>query len=315
MRRTSYTQPAPNFCPKGRKTHQTMLTVGAVEVSRVAELELELPGTLLPDWRSELANEHLDWLLPRFYVPNRDRFPVSIHSWLLRSGTKTILIDTCAGNGKTRPTYRRLERLDTPYLDRLASAGVRPEDVDFVICTHLHVDHVGWNTTYVEGQWRPTFPNAQYILSRLDCEARDPAHGHAREGTPEHAIYADSVLPVMEAGQARIVDGDEEVDEYIDLVPARGHSPGQMAVRVQSRGCEALFVGDVMHHPLQIRFPEWNSRLCEDGENARKTRRRILEHCAAHGSLLLPAHFAAPHYGRVCRSGNSYAFVPGDKPV
>lgn len=292
-----------------------LLSVGDFEVRRIAELDVELPTALLPDWRREFADEQLHWLVPRFYRPERDRFPVSIHTWLLRASRNTVLIDTCAGNGKERPTYRRLGGLKTPYLDNLASAGVRPQDVDFVICTHFHVDHVGWNTKLIDGRWQPTFPNAQYLFSRLEREARDPAYGTAREGTAEHQIYVDSILPVIEAGQARFVEGNEEIVNGLDLMPTPGHSPGHLAVLLRSRGKEALFTGDVMHHPLQIRFPDWNSNLCENREMARETRRRVLERCADNGSLLLPAHFAAPHYGRVRRSEESFRFLPGDEAV
>lgn len=290
-----------------------MLFVGNMVVARIEELNLELWSTLLPNWHRDMADQHRGWLVPNFYVPEKDMFKVSIHSWLVKTPRHRILIDTCAGNQKNRPTFKLLNELDTPWLDRLKGAGVSPEEVDFVICTHIHVDHVGWNTRQVGGRWVPTFPNATYVLSRLEREARDPAYGVAKQGSPDHMIFLDSILPVIEAGQAMMVEGDEALAEGVDLVPARGHAPGQMAVRMRSLGEEAMFVGDVMHHPLQIYYPSWNTNLCEDPDLAQRTRVRILEHCAQHDSLLAPAHFASPHCGHVIRRERGFAFVPSER--
>jgi glyoxylase-like metal-dependent hydrolase (beta-lactamase superfamily II) len=286
-----------------------MRRIGDVEVTRIEEVNLREPPIMFAEWRKEMAGEY-DWLVPDFYIPEADNFQVSIHSWLLRTPSHTILIDTCGGNAKVRPASPRFHQLNTPYLERLQAAGVAPGDVDYVICTHFHVDHVGWNTRLVEGRWVPTFPKATYILSRIECEARDPRRDPSKAPTPGNLIFLDSVLPVIEAGQARLVEGDERILEGIGLMPTHGHSPGQMAVRVQSRGEEGMFIGDVMHHPLQIYNPGWNSRFCEDAETARRTRLRVLGHCADHDSLMLPAHFARPHCGKVVRRGERFAFVP-----
>jgi len=287
-----------------------MPRIGDIEVTRIEEVNLREPPILFAEWRKEMADEYRDWLVPDFYSPDADTFHVSIHSWLLRTPRHTILIDTCGGNAKLRPASPRFHQLDTPYLERLAAAGVAPADVDYVICTHFHVDHVGWNTRLVDGRWVPTFPKATYVLSRLECEVRDPRRTPGKEPTPGNLIFNDSILPVIESGQARMVEGDERVLEGIDLTPTHGHSPGQMAVRVQSRGEEGMFIGDVMHHPLQVYHPNWNSRFCEDPEAARRTRLRVLEHCAEHQSLVLPAHFATPHCGKVVRREGRFAFVP-----
>jgi len=287
-----------------------MRRIGDVEVTRIEEVNLREPPIMFAEWRKEMADQYRDWLVPDFYVPEADNFNVSIHSWLLRTPRNTILIDTCGGNAKERPASPRFNHLDTPYLERLKSAGVAPEDVDYVICTHSHVDHVGWNTRLVEGRWVPTFPKATYILSRTECEARDPRRDPSKAPTPGNLIFLDSILPVIEAGQARLVEGDEHILDGIELMPTSGHSPGQMAVRVQSRGEEGMFIGDVMHHPLQVYNPEWNSRFCEDPETAKRTRLKVLQHCADHDSLMLPAHFARPHCGKVVRRGERFAFIP-----
>lgn len=289
-----------------------MLRVGDFEVRRIEELELELGSALLPDWRQEMASQNHAWLTPDFYVPESDRFKVSIHSWLVQRGEHRILIDTCAGNHKVRPTFKLVNELSTPWVDRLADAGVLPEDVDFVICTHFHVDHVGWNTHLVSGRWVPTFPNAKYVFPRLEWEALDPAFGIAKPGSAGHMIFLDSILPVIESGQATFVEGGESIVEGVDLLPARGHSPGQVMVRIRSKGEEAMFVGDVLHHPLQICHPDWNSSLCEDALGARRTRLGVLNHCAQHASLLAPAHFGRPHCGKVRQERSGFTFVPSE---
>lgn len=285
--------------------------IGDIEVLRIEELALLEPPSLFAEWRKEMASDYAAWLGPDFYLPETDQFQVSIHSWLLKTPQHNILIDTCGGNAKERPASARFHQLDTPYLARLEAAGLAPEDVDFVICTHFHVDHVGWNTRLVDGHWLPTFPNATYILSRIECESRDPRRNPAAPLTPGNQIFLDSVLPVIESGQARLVEGDENIVDGINLIPTRGHSPGQMAVRVQSAGEEGLFIGDVMHHPLQIYKPEWNSRFCENPDEARRTRLKVLHHCADHNSLMLPAHFGHPHAGKVIRRGELFSFLPG----
>lgn len=286
------------------------LRVGDTEVLRVHEIEFALRSTLLPDWKQGRVPMDLACLAPDFYDARNDRFRVSIHSWLLKHGTLRILIDTCAGNRKHRPGFKLLHELDTPWLSRLGQAGVQPERVDFVVCTHFHVDHVGWNTRLVDHRWVPTFPNARYIFPRLEREALDPAFGIAKPGSSEHAIYLDSILPIIEAGQAVFVEGDESITPGVDLMPVPGHSKGQIAVRVHSRGAEAMFVGDVVHHPLQIHHPEWNSALCEDPVMARDTRVKVLHHCARNASLIAPAHFARPHCGRVVRDSSGFRFLP-----
>lgn len=289
-----------------------MIRLGDVTISRVEEVLLHEEESLFAEWSPEMVPEFADLVGPGLYDPDAGAFIVSIHSWLLRVGDKTIVIDTCGGNCKERPKSPRFHQLDLPYLERLKAAGVSPEDVDYVICTHLHIDHVGWNTRLVGGEWIPTFPNATYIISQTENDACDPSKTDAEVPTWLLDPYLDSVRPVIEAGLVRFVRGDEELLEGVELMPAPGHSPGQMAVNVRSRDEEALFIGDVTHQPLQIHNPSWNSKYCQDAKRARDTRVRILEHCAERNCLVLPAHYAPPHYGRVKRKGDAFSFVPGD---
>jgi len=286
-----------------------MIQLGDVEIRRIEELMVLEPTATFAGWQRHVAAEQ-PWLVPNYYDAAADAFVTSIATWLVKTPEHTIIIDTGSGNHKDRPLSPRFNQLDTPYLARLKAAGVEPKDVDLVLLTHLHVDHVGWNTVRSGERWVPTFPNATYVMSRIEREWRDPARTTATRPAAADLPFLDSVLPVIEAGQAKLVEGNETVADGIDLMPTPGHAPGQMAVRIRSRGEEALFIADVMHQPIQIYYPDWNSKYCEDQTLAPVTRRRVLDYCADTGCLMLPAHFGAPFCGRVVRKGDGFAFVP-----
>ncbi len=225
--------------------------IGAVRVTRVEEMcgPIVSPRDWFSDFDEEELARHLTWLAPRYYEVASQRMISSIHSWILRTPRRVILIDTCTGNHKVRPGWDAFHMLNTPYLERLQAAGVAPEDVDVVLCTHLHVDHVGWNTRLDGGRWVPTFPNAQYLMSRAD---HDYFASTARDAeTPElvRNTYNDSVLPVVEQKLAVMVEGTEELADGLRLVPAPGHTPGQVRLDLSSAGQRAVFCGDVLHHP------------------------------------------------------------------
>ena len=286
----------------------TSFAIGAATVTRIEETyEPNFDAAkFFPDWRAETVQQHKDWMLPHHYDASSGSLKLSVHSWLVRVGGRTILIDTCVGNGKARPTMPKWHQMQTGYLDRLAEAGVRPDQIDMVMCTHLHSDHVGWNTRLDNGRWRPTFPNARYVFSKLDYEYyRTPA---PEQGPASVAAFHDSVLPVVEAGLAHMVSGTHQVDEHISLDPAPGHTPGTVAITLASRGERALFSGDILHHAIQVHEPTWNSVGCVDGVSARTSRRKVLEECAGTGGVLMPAHFGIPFACHVDAKGNR--FVP-----
>ncbi len=136
-------------------------------------------------------------MIPDCFSKAEEKFIASVHSWVLRTKHNTILIDSCAGNDKHRPSLPRFHQLKLPFLERLATAGVTPESVDFVLCTHLHADHCGWNTRLLDGRWVPTFPNAKYVFSKAE---QDHWAGPAGRQGFNAGVYADSVLPVVESG-------------------------------------------------------------------------------------------------------------------
>jgi glyoxylase-like metal-dependent hydrolase (beta-lactamase superfamily II) len=287
----------------------TNVTIGAARLTRIEELyaaDWDAPA-FFPDWRPELVQDHLGWMAPNHFEPAKNCLKLSIHSWLIRLDGRSILVDTCIGNHKPRPARPKWHLMETRYLQRLAEAGIRPDEIDLVMCTHLHADHVGWNTRLDNGRWVPTFPNARYLFSKADYDHylaldRDPAK------PTNHGSFRDSVRPVVEAGLAQMVTGAHAVDEHLSLDPAPGHTPGTVVVKLASRGESALLCGDVLHHAIQVHYPRWNSFVCADAEQARASRRHVLEDCSGSGALLLPTHFGAPFTCRIEAKGG--AFLP-----
>jgi glyoxylase-like metal-dependent hydrolase (beta-lactamase superfamily II) len=282
-----------------------MQLIGDIRVARVVENEGPFApvGFLLPDFRSEMLEEHR-WLRPQ-YVDQEIRALMSFHSYVLRTRHHTILIDGCVGNGKERPERPMWHRQEGPYLERLAQAGVRPEEIDVVFCTHLHADHVGWNTRLRDGRWVPTFPNARYIFARREYEHWERLHRAGQK--PNHDSFTDSVLPVMEARQADLVESDHEIETGIHLEAAYGHTPGTCLMHVKSRGAHGVFIGDVMHTPVQLADPGLSSRFCSDPAQSAATRRALCERYAETATLLYTGHFPAPSAARVVRRGAGFS--------
>jgi glyoxylase-like metal-dependent hydrolase (beta-lactamase superfamily II) len=292
-------------------------TVGPVSVTRIEEMlgyGSFPPAQYFTGFEREVLERNLGWLVPNHYAPEKDAIITSVHSWLIRTPRHTILLDCCAGNHKERTYWPRFHQLDTPFLERLAAAGARPEDIDIVLCTHLHADHIGWNTVLRDGRWVPTFPNAKYLFSRKENDFWDPRINVAGADDPGRRIaYQDSVLPVVEAGQAQLVDGLHAIDDQLLVEPAPGHTPGHILLKLAAAGRAGVFCGDVLHHPLQIYAPHWNSQFCELPDEARATRRKLLEHCAEKRALLFPTHFGAPHVAAIAAQAGGFAarFVTG----
>lgn len=281
--------------------------VGDVSVTRVTEQCRPgfAPEFLYPDWDAAVLEAHRALMIPDCFDVAEQKFIASIHTWVLRTSHHTILIDSCCGNGKDRPQVPRFHQLNLPFLERLAAAGVTPGEVDYVLCTHLHADHCGWNTRLVDGRWVPTFPNAKYVFSKAEHDHWSGPAG--REGF-NAGVFEDSVLPVIASGQAELIDGEGSVGEGLTFHPTPGHSVGHVAIRLAAGGQEGLFSGDLMHQPLQIYRPDWNSRFCDHAEDARASRRWLLERAAERASTVFTAHFANSSAGFVSRTGDRFSW-------
>jgi len=294
--------------PAGASPHRC----GHFEILRVKETlgAAFPPAHLLPGLPPGAIEAHLDWLAPRHYDTAKQRLVMGTHSWIVRSGRHTVLVDTCIGNHKLRPSSPGFDRLELPYLKRLAEAGLRPEDIDYVLCTHLHVDHVGWNTQLDNGRWVPTFPRAKVLCSRAELASAEAKANADAPGEDDRAVWQDSVLPVLEAGAIQALDGEHAIEEgrqgFLRVQPTPGHTPGHVVLRAESQGQRMLFAGDICHHPLQVCHPDVNSRFCEDAVAARSMRRRVLADCAESGALFAPAHWGAPHAGHIHAAGEAF---------
>ena len=285
-------------------------TVGGIVWHRVVETEGPefAPGFLLPDASPEALAPHRGWLEPRFLDPVSGKLVLAVQSYLLRTSRHVVLVDSCVGNGKERRFHAPWSRRASPeWLDRLAAFGAAPEDVDFVLCTHLHADHVGWNTRLVDGRWTPTFPNARYVFARTELEYWLALNEKGKKYSD--GCIDDSVLPVIEAGQAEIVADDHALDDEIRLRPSPGHTPGHVCIELASGGRRAVLSGDVCHTPLQCREPGWSAVGCADRARSAATRRAFLDaHCET-DVLVMTAHFPSPSTGYVRRMGEAFDFV------
>ncbi len=285
-------------------------TVGGIEWRRIVESEepdFEV-GFLLPDATPDALAPHRAWLEPRFLDPATDKAVMAMQSYVLRTRRRTVLVDTCVGNHKERRFHPPwAHRTQTRYLDNLAALGLAPDDVDFVMCTHLHADHVGWNTRLLDGRWVPTFPNARYLFARTEYE-----HWIAlNEGGKKYSdgCIDDSVLPVVEAGQAEVVADDYEFDDEISFALAPGHTPGHVAIGLASQGQRAVLSGDICHTPLQCREPGWSAVGCSDRARSAATRRAFLERHCDTDTLVMTAHFPSPSVGFVRARGEAFDWV------
>lgn len=282
-------------------------TVGQATITRVEETYLpSYPLTqIFPEFTAAHRAEHEHWLAPHHYEAETGNIKLAVHSWLLKIGGQTILIDACCGNNKVKPGRPFWNMLNEPYLERLAAAGAQPEEIDMVMCTHLHHDHVGWNTQQKDGKWVPTFPNARYVFSRPDVDYFSRLDA-SDEGPAELGTFRECVVPILEYGRADLVDGPHRLNEFIEIEPAPGHSPGHVFFKLESKGERGVFIGDVWHHLLQVYYPDWNFPKNSDPVQARVSRRKVLDWCAATGALVMPGHVGLPFAGRIEKVADGY---------
>ena len=275
--------------------------VGKVKITKIVELETVGSTRFILPLATNEEIQKLPWLIPHF-ANDEGRLKMSIHSLLVETPSHRIIVDTGLGNdkqGRSVPTWNN--RKD-PFLDKLTAAGFPPDSIDTVLCTHLHVDHVGWNTKLVGGKWVPTFPKARYLFGRTEYEYwRD----HSTE-PDKQAVFNDSVKPIVDADRADLIPGDHRLSDEISMIPTPGHSPGHMSIHIKSNGEEGLLTGDVAHHPCQMAHLDWSSTADSDAKQSAVTRRELFSRFADTPTLVIGGHFNAGH---VKREGDAFKFI------
>jgi glyoxylase-like metal-dependent hydrolase (beta-lactamase superfamily II) len=275
--------------------------IGDVTVTKIVELEVTGGSRFILPQASYEEALRIGWLQPHF-ADQTGRLKMSIHALVVETPDRRIIVDTCLGNDKQNRRIPTWNNLQGPFLADLAVAGYPRDSIDTVLCTHLHVDHVGWNTMLTDGKWVPTFPRARYLMGRVEF-----AHWREQQARDDMAaVFADSVAPIYEAGLAELVETDHQVCGEVSLVPTLGHTPGHVSVRISSRGEEALITGDFMHHPCQIARPDWSSTADGDPDQARVTREHMLEELCGRPVLVIGTHFAGATAGHIVRDGDTY---------
>jgi len=275
--------------------------IGEVTVTKIVELEVTGGSRFILPQAAYEDVLPIAWLQPDF-ADERGRLKMSIHALVLETPSRRIIVDTCLGNDKENRRIPTWNKLQTSFLADLAAADYARETIDTVVCTHLHVDHVGWNTMLVDGGRVPTFPKARYLMGRAEY-----AHWtNQLERADMTAVLVDSVIPVWDAGLVDLVETDHRICYEISLVPTPGHTPGHVSVRIASCGEEALITGDFMHHPCQIARPEWSSTADSDPLLARRTREQMLTSLADTPTLVIGTHFAGRTAGHVVRDGAAF---------
>ena len=275
--------------------------VGAVTITKIVEIE-GAGGTkfILPQASPDRVRE-MSWLIPR-YATEEGKLRMAIQSYVVEAGKRRIVVDTCLGNDKQGRHIPIWNNLNTPYLFKLTEAGFAPETVDTVICTHLHVDHVGWNTKLVSGKWVPTFPNAKYLLGKKEYEFWNGFE----ESREQKAVFADSVKPVVDAGQAELIGNEHQISDEVSTFPTPGHSPGHMSIRIRSEGEEAVLLGDVAHHPVQFEHLDWSSTFDSDPNASAKMREQLFGKLAGTNTRVFGGHFEP---GYVVKEGKAFRLL------
>lgn len=288
--------------------HELRWAIGDVRVTRVVEQETAVPaGGLLPTSSPDVLARHAGWLAP-WALDADGNLGLSIHALGVASEGRRIVVDTCVGQRPLPGLYATMSN-DGSFLGALADAGFAREDVDTVICTHLHFDHVGWNTMLADGEWVPTFPNARYLLARPEYEHWRDAGAPAREAASA-VTFDDTVTPLFDHGVVDLVEVDHAVTGEVSLTPTPGHSPGHVSVRIRSNGEEAIITGDCVHSAVQLAEPTWHASVDSDPEQSTATRRALVADCLARGVLVIGTHFPPPTAGHIVEVDGDVQFRP-----
>jgi glyoxylase-like metal-dependent hydrolase (beta-lactamase superfamily II) len=269
------------------------MKVGNAEIIRVEEYHgLGFPPkAFLPDWDDTLVSKHLEWMVPGHYSPVDGRLVGSVHSWVIKLPNLTVLVDTCSGNHKSRPDSPFFSMMNSQYLENLAAAGVDPDDVDIVFCTHLHIDHVGWNTRLLDGRWVPTFKNAKYVASRVEF---DRIVSQSEMNADDENMMEDTIQPLVDTDQWLLIEPPYSICDELVIERSAGHTAGHCHLKLTTSAGQVLFTGDIIHHPIQVYFPKWSSAACAEPAVAAATRTKVLQEVSETGTWLMPVHFAKP---------------------
>ena len=284
------------------------LAAGDLTIHRLIEQETTfLPALeLLPGLTAEVLAENRPWMRNAGAIDASDVLILCFQSYIVKTPHHTILVDSCIGNDKPRPLRPKWNmKTDGTYMSALATAGFSVDDIDYVMCTHLHVDHVGWNTRLENGRWLPTFPNARYVFARTEFD-----YWTEQNAKTEVPPFGDSVLPIVEARKAEIVRDDFEIGDHVRILPTPGHTPGHVAFTFGRGKDTAVVSGDLMHSPLQARYPEFSAKFDVDQALAAATRRNFLERYCDTDTVCCTAHFPSPSAGRIRRWGNGFSCEP-----
>jgi glyoxylase-like metal-dependent hydrolase (beta-lactamase superfamily II) len=293
---------------RGARSVANVISIGDIQIHRIVEQEGPMfeAETFFPNLGKEWLDENRAWLCPRF-VADDGQLMLCVQSYVVRTGRHTILIDSCVGNHKPRPSRSFWHMMTSDRYERnLAAAGLRVEDIDFVMCTHLHGDHVGWNTRLQDGRWVPTFPNARYVFADREFDFWSERHKTAPEACP---WMTDSVLPIVAARRADLVSSSYAFDDLVRLIPTPGHTIDHFSVQVGRKAADAIITGDMVHSPIQLRLPEIGMMSDYDSALAGTTRRRVFGEYCDTPTLFCTAHFPSPSTVRVVRRGDAFDFT------
>ena len=270
--------------------NESLKLPGPFEIYKIVEFEgaFREPTHIIPLATEEAFQTTKSYNDSRFYDKIKNKLIMSFHGLLVKTRKSIILVDTCIGNNKNRPNIPEWHMRDGSFIDKINNTGIRVSDINFILCTHLHADHVGWNTKLINGRWVPTFPNAKYLFCKEEFSFWE------KDRNANHGSWEDSIQPIIDSGQVEIVEPNHIIEPGVELLPAFGHSPGHIIVKLSDGIAEAYLIGDVIHHPVQIEHPEWSSNFCWDEFKATKMRKFIIQETCNKNKYIIPAHFPSP---------------------